>query len=60
MILAAIAAVTHQIAVPIVLQHLSGIASALLLGAATRRITGSVWAGLLPVAIVLLDPDEVS
>ncbi|MDQ6821827.1 MAG: glycosyltransferase family 39 protein [Actinomycetota bacterium] len=59
LILGAIAAVTHQIAVPIVLQHLSGIASALLLGAATRRITGSAWAGLLPAAIVLLDPDEV-
>ncbi len=59
LILAALAGVTHQIVAPVVLQHLSGIASALLLGAATRRITGSAWAGLLPAAIVLLDPDEV-
>jgi 4-amino-4-deoxy-L-arabinose transferase-like glycosyltransferase len=59
LILATLGAATHQIAVPVVLQHLSGIASALLLGAATRRITGSAWAGLLPVAVVLLDPDEV-
>ena len=59
LILASIGAVTREVAVPIVLQHLTGIASALLLYGATRRITGSVWAGLLPAAIVLLNPDEV-
>ena len=59
LILRAIGQVSHQIAVPIFLQHLSGIASALWLAAATRRITGSAWAGLLPAAIVLLGGDEV-
>ncbi|HEY6395861.1 MAG TPA: glycosyltransferase family 39 protein [Solirubrobacteraceae bacterium] len=59
LILAALGLVTHQILVPVFLQHLIGIVSALLLGAATRRITGSAWAGLVPAAIVLIDPDEV-
>ena len=59
LILASIGAVTREVAVPIVLQHLTGIASALLLYGATRRITGSVWAGLLPAAIVLLNPDGI-
>ena len=59
LILAAIGSVTREVAVPVVLQHLAGIASALLLYAATRRVTGSMWAGLLPAAIVLLNPDEI-
>ena len=59
LILRAIGQVSHQIAVPIFLQHLSGLASALWLAAATRRITGSAWPGLLPAAIVLLGGDEV-
>lgn len=59
LILATIGAVTREVAAPIVIQHVTGIASALLLYGATRRITGSVWAGLLPAAIVLLNPDEV-
>jgi hypothetical protein len=59
LILGAIGQVTHEIAVPILLQHISGIASALLLFAATRRITRSAWAGLLPAAIILLGGDEV-
>lgn len=58
-IIAAIGLLTREIAAPIFLQHLSGIASALLLWAATRRITGSAWAGLLPAAVVLLDPDFI-
>ncbi len=58
-ILAAIGLVTRQIAVTVLLQHLSGIASALLLYAATRRLTGSAWPGLLPAGIVLLDPDFI-
>lgn len=58
-ILAAIGLVTREVAVPVLLQHLSGIASALLLWAATRRITRSDWAGLLPAGIVLLDPDFI-
>jgi hypothetical protein len=59
LILAAIGALTREIAVTVTLQHLLGIASALLLFAATRRVTGSPWAGLLPAAIVLLNPDQI-
>jgi hypothetical protein len=59
LILAAIGSVTREVAVPVLLQHLAGIASALLLYAATRRVSGSAWAGLLPAAIVLLNPDEI-
>jgi hypothetical protein len=59
LILAAIGVVTHEVAVPVLLQHASGIASALLLWAATRRITGSEWAGLLPAGIILLSGDEI-
>ena len=59
LILAAIGLVTHEVVVPVFLQHLSGIASALLLWAATRRVSGSEWAGLVPAAIVLLDPDFI-
>jgi 4-amino-4-deoxy-L-arabinose transferase-like glycosyltransferase len=43
----------------IVLQHLLGIATALLLFAAVRRLTGSAWAGLVPAAVVLLNADLV-
>lgn len=59
LIIAALGAVTREVAFPVLLQHLSGIASALLLWAATRRVTGSAWAGLLPAGIVLLNPDEI-
>ena len=59
LILAGLGLVTREVAVPVLLQHLSGIASALLLFAATRRVTGSAWAGLLPAAIVLLNPDQI-
>jgi 4-amino-4-deoxy-L-arabinose transferase-like glycosyltransferase len=45
--------------VPVLLQHLIGIASALFLWAATRRVTGSEWAGLLPAGVLLLCPDFV-
>jgi hypothetical protein len=57
LIVAGIGLVTHEIAVPVLLQHLSGITSAILLWAATRRVSGSEWAGLLPAGFVLLDPD---
>ena len=59
LILAAIGALTREVAVTVLLQHLLGIASALLLFAATRRLTGSQWTGLLPAAIVLLNPDQI-
>lgn len=58
-IMAVIGLVTRQVAATVLLQHLTGIASALLLWAATRRVTGSEWAALFPAAIVLLDPDFI-
>jgi dolichyl-phosphate-mannose-protein mannosyltransferase len=58
-ILGLIGLLTREVAAPVILQHLTGIASALLLWAATRRITRSEWAGLLPAAVVLLDPDFI-
>ena len=59
LIIGAVGLVTHEVAAPVLLQHLSGIASALLLWAATRRVTGSEWAGFLPAAVVLLGPDYI-
>lgn len=59
LIMAGVGAITRQVAAIVLLQHLSGIASALLLWAATRRISGSAWAGLLPAGVVLLDPDFI-
>jgi Dolichyl-phosphate-mannose-protein mannosyltransferase len=60
LILGALGTVTfHEIAFTVFLQHLSGIASALLLWAATRRVTRSDWAGLLPAGMVLLQPDQI-
>jgi Dolichyl-phosphate-mannose-protein mannosyltransferase len=59
LILASIGALTREVAAVVVIQHLTAFASALLLFAATRRITGSAWPGLLPAAIVLLNPDEI-
>ncbi len=59
LILAAIGDVTRNMNATILAQHLIGIGAALLLYAATRRITGSAWAGLLPAGIVLLGGDEI-
>lgn len=59
LILGALGDITHNINAPIFLQHIAGICSALLLGAATRRVTGSAWAALLPAGIVLLDGDGI-
>ncbi len=59
LILAAIGDITRNMNATLLLQHLIGIGAALLLYAATRRITGSAWAGLLPAGIVLLGGDEI-
>jgi hypothetical protein len=59
LIVAGLGAITRQVAFTVLVQHLAGLASALLFGAATRRVTGSAWARLLPAGIVLLDPDVV-
>lgn len=57
--LAALGLVTHQIAVVTVLQHVLGIATALLLYVAVRRITRSAWPGLIPAGVVLLNSDQI-
>jgi 4-amino-4-deoxy-L-arabinose transferase-like glycosyltransferase len=59
LLLGALGSLTREVAVPVLLQHLGGVASALLLWAGTRRIAGSDWAGLLPAAAVLLNPDQI-
>jgi 4-amino-4-deoxy-L-arabinose transferase-like glycosyltransferase len=59
LILGGIGSLTREIAVTVLLQHLVGVVSALLLYAATRRVTGSRWAGLLPAAVMLLDGDVI-
>ena len=50
---------TREVAATTILQHLGGIATALLLFAAVRRLTGSPWPALLPAAFVLLGADQV-
>jgi hypothetical protein len=57
--LAALGFVTHQIAVVTVLQHLLGIATALLLYVAVRRLTRSPWPALIPAGVVLLNSDQI-
>jgi hypothetical protein len=51
--------ISREVAFTVLIQHLTGIVAALLLLAATRRVTGSAWAGLLPAAVLLLDPDGI-
>ena len=58
-LLALIGVFTRSVAVPILLQHAFGIAAAVLLFAAVRRLVGSPWPALLPAAVVLLDTDEI-
>ena len=59
LIVAGLGHLTQSVILPVLLQHLCGIASALLFFAATQRISGSPWAGLLPAGIVLLNPDLI-
>lgn len=59
LILGGLGAMTREIALPVLLQHLGGFTSALLLWGATRRVTRSAWAGLLPAGVVLLNPDQI-
>lgn len=55
--LATFGLITRSVGVFIVLQHLIGIATALLLFAAIRRMCGSPWPGVIAAAVVLLDAD---
>jgi hypothetical protein len=59
LIVAALGHVSRQIAFTVLVQHVAGVAAAPLYWAAVRRLTGSPWPGLLPAAIVLLDPDDI-
>jgi hypothetical protein len=59
LILAAIGAVSREVAITVTIQHALGLVSAVLLWAAVRRVTGSQWIGLLPAAIVALNPDGI-
>jgi hypothetical protein len=52
-------AVWDQLEATIALQHLLGIAAALLLYAALRRLGAPRWSALIPAAVVLLSGDEV-
>jgi hypothetical protein len=50
---------THSVAAFVVLQHLIGIASALILFAAVRRLCGSPWPGVVGAAVILLGADQL-
>jgi Dolichyl-phosphate-mannose-protein mannosyltransferase len=54
-LLRAIHEITSRLDVVILLQHGLGLASAGLLYAAARRVTGSRWAALFPAAVILFD-----
>lgn len=45
---------SHDLTATTVLQHLLGVATAVLLYLAVRRVTGEPWLGLIPAAVVLL------
>lgn len=51
--------ISHDLTFPIIVQHGLGIATAILLFLAVRRIGGPAWLGLVPAAIVLLDGTEI-
>jgi 4-amino-4-deoxy-L-arabinose transferase-like glycosyltransferase len=59
LLLAFLGLFTKSLPVFIVLQQLAGIASALLLFGAVRRLTGSPWPALVPAAVVLLGADQL-
>jgi 4-amino-4-deoxy-L-arabinose transferase-like glycosyltransferase len=58
-ILAVFGLVSRDVWVLIMLQHLLGIATAIVFYLAVRRITGSPWPGLVPAAVVLLNADLI-
>lgn len=57
--LALIGIVTRYVGAFVVLQHLFGIASALILFAAVRRLCGSPWPGVVAAAVILLGADQL-
>jgi hypothetical protein len=56
-LLAILGVITREVAAPVILQHLAGIAAGLVFYAAVVRLTGSPWAALAPAAVVLLSGD---
>jgi hypothetical protein len=57
--LAALGAITRQVAAVAIVQHLLGIAAAIVFFAAVRRASGSAWLALIPAAGLLLDSDQI-
>jgi hypothetical protein len=57
-VLRALHGIVPTLAFVVLVQHALGIATAVLLWAATRRLTGSPWPGLVPAAIVLVGGDQ--
>ncbi|HKP89105.1 MAG TPA: hypothetical protein VJT75_03940 [Thermoleophilaceae bacterium] len=57
-VLRALHGLVPTLAFVVLVQHALGIATALLLWGATRRLTGSPWPGLVPAAIVLVGGDQ--
>ena len=57
--LAIVGLFTRNVAAFTVLQHLLGIATALAMFAAVRRLSGSPWPGVVAAAFVLLNADQV-
>ena len=51
--------VSDQLEFTVVVQHLLGVAAALLLYAAVRRLGAPVWAGAIPAGVVLLSGDQL-
>jgi Dolichyl-phosphate-mannose-protein mannosyltransferase len=58
-LLAALGALTRQVAAVAIIQHLLGIIAAIVLYAAVRRATGRGWLAIVPAAVVLLDSDQI-
>ena len=58
-LLALLGHLTRNVAITIVVQHGLGIAAAVVLFTAVRRLVGCPWPALIPAAVVLLDTDEI-
>ena len=59
LIVAVLGDIVRSPVLPVAVQHMAGLTSGLLMFAATRRVSGSQWAGLLPAAVVLINVDVV-
>ena len=57
-VLRALHGILPSLAFVAIVQHVLGVATALLFWAAARRVTGSPWPGLVPAAIVLVGGDQ--